>query len=301
MLHIQAQVVFAHVIALERALFLIESGGEQGRGAVGAARSGHLMVLHDAVVEHLVHPVRPVAVLNGFPLVGREDGGVVGRGVPLARRAIGLAAHVHVVLAHQHVGILRPSVDAHITVVGQTRLSGLTFLGGDDDYAVGTLRTVDGGRGSVLQDFDALDVRRCDVGEVGALHAVDDEERLVGNVVGELILHVGERTLTTDVDGHARSGTTGVTGDVQARNLTLQGFHGVGCRRAHDVVGLDRGDGAGQVALLHRAVTDDDHFVEQLVVVLHADDEHRLIANVDFLSFESDIGDHQRGVCRSIN
>ena len=111
--------------------------------------------------------------------------------------------------------------------------AGFTFLRGDDDHTVGTAATVDGRGGSILEDFDVLDVVWVDKTQrVGALlvgrsavawcaaclkgHAVDNIQRLGRR---------GERVGTTDDDTHAAARSTVALVDLHTGDLTL---HAVG-------------------------------------------------------------------------
>lgn len=69
-------------------------------------------------------------------------------------------------------------------------------LGGNDDYAISTFRTIDGGRGGVLEDFDGSYFGRIEVFNAAGTNAVDDEQR-IGVPVG---------TCATDPDIQAGPG-----------------------------------------------------------------------------------------------
>ena len=55
------------------------------------------------------------------------------------------------------------TVERQIAIEVDSCLTSLTTLGGDDDNTISTLSTIDGGRGSVLQDVHRFDVVGRDV------------------------------------------------------------------------------------------------------------------------------------------
>ena len=81
---------------------------------------------------------------------------------------------------------------AIISIVTDADFAFLTRLGSYQNYTVGTTRTVDGGRRSVLQDGDIFDVGSGDVGNGFHGEAVNDEQRCV--VTGD-----GAATTYTDL------------------------------------------------------------------------------------------------------
>ena len=150
------------------------------------------------------------------------------------------------------------------SVVIDLSLALLALLGGDDDDAVGGTCTVDGTRGSVLQDFDALDVVGVhDVQATLERNTVDDVER-VGSIVG---------TGTTDTNARRLTRLARVGGDVDTGCQTLQGIVDTNRSLALKVFAADLGDGCGNDALLLHTVTDNDNVLEEFLV-LNQDDVH---------------------------
>ena len=143
------------------------------------------------------------------------------------------------------------------------------LLRGDHDDTVRCAGTVDGGCRSILQDGEALDVLRVDGGErvahtadavVRHGQAVDDDQRIVRRVDG--------RT-AADTDRRARTRHTGTGGDDHAGALAAQQVGGRRDDTLVDFVSPDRRNGTGEVALLDGTITDDHHFVEEVLVVFH--------------------------------
>ena len=137
----------------------------------------------------------------------------------------------------------------------------LRGLRSDDDYTIGTGRSVNGGGGRILQDLYGSDVGRVQFA-VRTFHAVDDEQRGVAAVDG---------TVAAKHHADALVDVTVGTDDVQTRNLALEGLHDVVGRTLYDVFALYRRNGTGEVALAHRTVTDDHQLVEGFLVTRKGD------------------------------
>ena len=138
---------------------------------VGAAVPASVLIqlLHpvDIRIKILVHGA---VGLQGSILFGREVGGshTIGHtcAVDILLRvvvdAIGmivsLVSSLHIGDTVNQVGHLGKLCDALIEVERELRLAHLTRLGGDDDNAVTTTHTINGGRGSIFQYRYALNV-----------------------------------------------------------------------------------------------------------------------------------------------
>ena len=53
----------------------------------------------------------------------------------------------------------------------------MTTLGSDDDNTIGTTRTIDGGRRSILQYVDAFNFRRGNIADTAHGEAINDIKR----------------------------------------------------------------------------------------------------------------------------
>ena len=156
-------------------------------------------------------------------------------------------------------------------------------LGRYDDYAVGAARSVDRRRGGVLEDRDRFDVGHVQVVEVadGVHHAVHHDQRLVRG---------RDRARTADADRSrgarfARGGHDVGAGDAALQRL-VDGQH----REVLYVGDFDVGHRTRGVALLHRAVADDDHFVHgHRLRRLERDVERGLPADRDGLLFIAEV------------
>ena len=173
---VQAAVVAVHLVVLQQSLVIHSSQRQAEVGLVVAATDAGLVVLRGRVLQNGVVPVGEVAVIDEvyhLVLVVAGNGGgtkhVVKRYVrraPVARCQVGLV--VGTVNPAPHLSLAVHALDGRggrlhgqIGREVDTRLARLATLGGDDDDTVGALRTVDGGRGGVLQNvhrFDRLPV-----------------------------------------------------------------------------------------------------------------------------------------------
>ena len=104
-------------------------------------------------LEHGVLPVRTLAQNGGIRVVGVGLAGNNPSVVDEVLIILGILAQIH------HVEALHLTVDGQHAVVAELGVAGLTALGGDEHHTVGTLGTIDGGGGGVLQDFHRNDIR----------------------------------------------------------------------------------------------------------------------------------------------
>ena len=170
-----------------------------------------------------------------------------------------------VVTAGFPVGRGRRGGETGAAAVVDRRLAFLVHavLGGHEDDAGRTFRTVDGGGGSILDDGDGLHVGGVDVLEV-TFHAVDQHERAAAV----------DRVAAADVERGGLARTAGGGGDVQAGDGALQHMGHVQGGTVLEFVRLHDRHGAGQVGLFLRTVTDHDQLVKLLELFLerHVDD-----------------------------
>ena len=179
----------------------------------------------------------------------------------------------------------------------------LTLLGRDDDNARHGARTVDGSRGTVLQDVEALDivgvqtgdrggdqgvgvtgaeVFRIDVDDVFHDHAVHDPQRLGGAVDGGRA-----------ADADLRGGTER-TGDVlhgDTGHTAFQGAGDIGHTADLGVVGVHLDGGTREQAAVHRGHTGHDGLFEDLGIRLEGDAD--VVAHGNCLFLEAQERDHE--------
>ena len=92
-------------------------------------------------------------------------------------------------------------------------------------------------------------------------------QRVVGGVDGGA---------AADADGRAGTRHTVTGGDDHARALAAEEVGRGGDDTLVDLIGLDRGDGTGEVALLHGTVADDHDLVQELGVLDEGDGARNL-------------------------
>ena len=262
-----------HLGALEGTVLVGEAAGY-------AVRQGYSAECHVAVYAKVgvhggsgvVDELLPVGVLGSEGVECRSGGEAVGNAF--------LHKGAHLVTG-ENVVVLGDGVHGGGHVNGDVGHAGCgsclgTLLGGNHDNTVGCTGTVDSGCGCVLENGEALDILGVDGGQriahtgnavVGYRQTVDDVQRIVGGV---------KRCAATDTDGGAGTGHTGTGSNHDARGLTPEEVGRGGDDTLVDFVGFNRCDGAGEVALLDGAVTDDDGIFKEKGVFGESDGARHL-------------------------
>ena len=226
--------------------------------AVTAAGKGEVVLLHLAVLEDGVHPV---GVRHAVPVgLDGSHGNDRLRQVTVGIRIKGCHV-VHILLRVHQFRDAGDGLRGKLEVVGNLRLSGTSFLRGDEDDTVTGLGTVDGSRCSILQHLHGLDVVGVDARDVAQAHAVHHIQR-VGCHVGRVTAHA---------DGRCFARAAGSGDELHAGRLALQGLGGGGDGAVLHVFGFHLRDGARHRAFLLHAVADDHHLVQRLGVFLQGD------------------------------
>ena len=136
-------------------------------GAVGVQ---HAVVGHRCALEHGVLPIG--SLTKGAWIFQSWQNRQSSRGT----------AFIHercVLFGVQKRHVLPGLLNADVAVVGQGGLAASRSLfGGDQHNTVRTSRTINGGGRRVLQDADALNVRRVQVVDASRGNAVDNEQRV---------------------------------------------------------------------------------------------------------------------------
>ena len=276
------------VVALE------ETGAGDGLEPVGVAEAHGLLAVHVAVVQAVdgigLHLVRGGVIgLDGLAGGSLEVQAVVGGvldgiqsvvegGLGHGGGIFGTVGQRHHALAVVHLGgEVGGEVNAHFVAL-------LTFAGGNHDNAVGGAAAVDGGRCGVLQDLHGLDIVRVQgVEAAGGRYTINNIKRVLRRVEG---------ADTADADRTLSARGT-VAGDGHAGNAALQGTHGVCTASGFHLVGLDDGDGTGQVGFTLGLVTRDHYlgkfghvFVDDHIELRGGGNLHGAIADTtDFQDF----------------
>ena len=188
------------------------------------------------------------------------------------------------------VEVVRVLADLIVHIVLHGRSAFLGSLGGDQDDTIGTTGTIDGGRGSILQYIDALDVVGRDVVNTRHLYAIHHIQRLIA---------LGDGSASTDTDGHGGTGTTVLRDDIHTGQLSLQGFCDVADGIGSEFVTGDGSHSTCQVLTLHRTITDHHHVFQRGVVLFEGDVQLRLASHIDGLGLVADIRDFQSRIVRN--
>ena len=185
----------------DRTRLMVVAGSDAEVGLLTATAQSQVVFLAPAGLLHQLQPVGIVVI----HLVLRERGVVVQLG-----DVTGLVTHggVEVLLLQQHRVLVTVQHLVALRLVGTSQteavvdagLTTRTTLGLDLDDTVRTLRTPDGGCGSILQHRDALDILRVDVQQFGKLLLVGRREVEVVDVGLPHVTVDHDQRLTRTVD-----------------------------------------------------------------------------------------------------
>ena len=243
---------------------------------VRALRVHYIIVLGEACLELRLLPVGLVDILllHLFRVVG-------GRPV-LAGIEISLLVVAHEVGGRHHVDLPRHVRDAPRGGGVECRLTLLAAFCRDENDAIGTACTIDGGSRSILQHLHRFYLVGVDMVHVVHNQTVDDIQRAYGV----------ERADTTYLHLTHDAGLTGCR-DRDAWHLSLQHLIDIGRSCLVGLLHVDYTDGTCQVGLLLNAITDDDNIFERLYVAFHLYVDARPAASGYHLVDIADIAEEQ--------
>ena len=157
------------------------------------------------------------------------------------------------------VGGLGPLGESNISIVcDRCRCITLTGLGGDDNHAVGTTGTIDGGGRSIFQHVDRGNVLRGYRGQVTLDTIHQDQWFQAANQCGD----------TTETDARCCFRITAGINNCQTGNLTFYQFGSVTDLTGVEVLSFYGSNSRGNISLTLGTVTDDNHFIQQSIVFL---------------------------------
>ena len=259
--------------------------GQTALELVATIIEGEAMTLIESRAEDLIHPVGAggshPGVHVGIP-AGRQGKAGVG---------IGDLAHLNLLLSVQRLGKIGSHIGtSHEIVLYMDALGAL--LGGYQDNAAGTgSGTVDSGRGSVLQNDDALDIVHGGDGSAG--NAVYYPQHGV-SVTG---------ALATDNDLGRGIRRTAVGRDSHARDLALEHALRGGNRTGGQLFGVVHDTHrSGQVLLLGLGtVTEGNGFLKHFSIFHEDDVDVGATVHVHLLRGVAQAGDFENSVGRNGN
>ena len=192
-----------------------------------------------------------------------------------------------IVLSAKSLSGLEDILHLHKAGIRNRKLVLVGTLGGDEDYTVGTTCTIDCCRSCILQHIDADNLVGRNIGDGSCGEAIDDEEWFVA---------LRNRTATTHTDRSATARTTVLRDNAHTSKFTLQGLRNVRNWVGHKFLCVYRRNRTGEVTLLNGAVTDDNHFVKLVTILLDSDAEFVLAGHGDVLLAIADVSHFERSV-----
>ena len=249
------------------------------------------MVPLDGGTEQVVGPIVCLDIGIVVPMIASQGTQAIILGNAIGKaRAVGVTITpniAQIILGSESLCGVEYMLDLHEAGIGDRKLVLVRALGSDEDYTVGTTRTIDSGGCSVFQHVDADNLVSWDVGDGSCGEAIDDEEGLVA---------LRDRTTTTHADGGASTRTTVLRGDHHTGKFALKSLRHVRNGVGHKFLRVNRRNRTGEVAFLDGAVTNDHHFVEFVTIFLDSDAEFTLPGHRDSLFAIADVGHFERGV-----
>ena len=149
-----------------------------------------------------------------------------------------------------------------VCVVRYTYLTLLTTLSSNEDYTVGTTRTVDSCRRSILQYCDIFDIGSRNIADTFHWETIDDIKRCIV---------ASDRATTTYTNLHLRIRRTFGSGDLHTSHLTLQCLSGIGHRNSFKSLVANCSYRTCQVLFLDCTITDDNDVVQTVGVIFELD------------------------------
>ena len=285
------------VLDVHAVVEVVVGAGLEHRAVVAALHLHGGVVRHGGGAEHQVVPAR-VGRPGRLQLRNRGIIDAVGIGrTDVGRRQSGVDAAF--VREHRHQHRIAPEIqfgaeprNGRLLAQRNARHVFLCLARGDENHAVGSTRTVDGRRRSIFEHLHRNDVLRVDLLQIAGVapgESVDDHQRGIRTV---------ERRVTADTHRRRSSGILRGVDHLHAGHAALQQSVDRVGGNVGEFLGLDRGHGARQVALLDLSVTHDHHFVHRRSLFHQHDIERGAAADLHRLRFITDEIDGQTGVRR---
>ena len=150
------------------------------------------------------------------------------------------------------------------------RLTNLPLSGGNDNDTIGTTRTVNGSSGCILQHLNLLDIIRIDHRQRRSLLIITTGSLTARGAVGVSTIRYTINDIQGLRTGGKRVGATYCDADTSTRravallhidtsNLSLHAVSHIWRTTCHEILALDLGDRAAEVAFLHRTIAYHDN------------------------------------------
>jgi len=246
---IDTEAITVESISIRNAVIVIVTGWYKITAGIATTGKRYVVVLHQCGLQHFILPVGIIlwvflsAVYSGNTVF---DGFIIGNIIILD-----IFCRIHQI---EFRAPFQCFLYAYIHFHGTFR----TFLGSNDNHTVGSTRTVDGSSRSILQNLDGLCIRRIEINTRVCNHTVNNPQRRV----------IAQGTDTANFNRGifaCPTATAYVNTGCQALHLADQ----CSCSAFLHFLGINHGNRSGQVGLLHRLITDDNHFFQRFRVIFH--------------------------------
>ena len=156
-------------------------------------------------------------------------------------------------------------------------------LGRNQDHTGGCTCSVDSTGRSIFQHIDRLDIILRQRTDITPWETIDHDKRCLSGIDG---------SHTAKLESRTGIGTSQVIHH-QTADLTLQGRRDIRPTHTdHQVIGFQRGDGAGHLLLVQRTIADHHDFFQCFGIFNQLHMDGRLVAYLHFLSYITDKRNH---------
>ena len=163
------------------------------------------------------------------------------------------------VISRTHIVFLQYIINSYIAIIGYIGSFLRTLLGGNDDYTIGSLRTIDSCSCSITKHVNRLDIFRRHNRYINSRDSIHYIVRRHGTRT--------EGRSTTKSNGR-RTVRIGSRRNHQTRNLSLKHLARIGEHTTVQVFRLHRSDRRGDILTAHRTITNNYDLIQSRIIFL---------------------------------
>ena len=162
-IHCSTHIITSIELWIQSTIFIIETNRSSILHLVGSTSNRQRMTCNKACRSHFVKPIGIGSRLDSFQFRRREQGTVI----YILSFSLGcttiFTSQSHILLTIHHIRLIPIVLKANRTAVAYLRSTVSTFFGCNDNNTIGCTRTVNGSRGSILQNINFFNIIRINV------------------------------------------------------------------------------------------------------------------------------------------